>query len=118
MTTPKPEPASDALVDAFIADWPNDDRTEADGIEVDAGDLRSLLARVEADRARSEADRARIKTKDEEIARLGDALTTLENRLFGLAELTPICQLHRHGLSAMVDFIRAALSKPKPEPGR
>lgn len=57
-----------------------------------------------------------LRAKDEEIARLRDALTTLENRLFGLAELTPICQLHRHGLSAMVDFIRAVLSKP--EPGR
>ena len=78
-----------------------------------AQDLHDTISLANSELATA---REQIKAKDEEIARLRDALTTLENRLFGLAELTPICQLHRHGLSAMVDFIRAALSKP--EPGR
>ena len=47
--TPKPMPYG--LVDAYIHDWPNEDRTGRNGIEVDADELRSMLARIEVLRA-------------------------------------------------------------------
>lgn len=45
------KPMSDALVDAYIHDWPNDERTACNGIEVDADELLSMLTRIKSDRA-------------------------------------------------------------------
>lgn len=106
-------------LEAEVEDWRN---REASACPEDFG-FEEVIAALRA--AAQERDRQIAVLKQEkadynetatrrieEIERLRAALGTLEERLFGLGEQTPICQLHRAGLSAMVDFIRAAL---KPE---
>lgn len=125
MTPPDPQPTAPPTVapasDAYVEELKKQTQ------HIEGFIAHTLIARIESDRAEMAEDadlivrqNATISKQAEEIAglrarvaELEAALSKLEKGIFDLTSDSPICQLHRLKLSALVDFIRAAL---KPEP--
>ena len=115
-------PTTDIASDALVAAWRYDLHRISDNErqETPVKEIRQLMNRIEADRVELEdeerindaltAENDRLRAR---VAELEAALSELETRIFAIGSDSPICQLHRLKLSALVDFIRAAL---KPEP--